>query len=397
MYKFNISAPGRVFLCGERSENVKKMCVAASLNMRTKLAFTSLSPTAMSTNIIKFEFSTIALHVKISLDTFYENFLDCKLTGNRLHEEIKEFIDLSSEEIIGTYDPNNHEHQFALQTFLYLLIIIGNREKIRINSSFVVKLSTELAIGEGLGSSTSFVVCLTACFLRWSLLQRGFIVYNFGEQELLKICDHAHLCERIIFGSTFLIDTVVSVYGSIAAFQGNVMLHTCSPLPSMKILLVSSNIKQRTITQAVIDETKKMRSFVEPIMNSTNIMSSISIRVFNEIKKYMCKLKITDSRDLSHLIPLDSCKMISKLIHMNQGLLCALGMSHPSLDFVCAIARKFSLAGKVAGSKGGFAFIFLLPNNTNNHISQVSNELRRHNFHAVVTSLCGQWSGVRVE
>lgn len=84
------------------------------------------------------------------------------------------------------------------------------------------------------------------------------------------------------------------------------------------------------------------------------------------------------------------------LIQLNQGLLRALGMSHPNLEIICAIAKKFSLAGKLmCNGGGGYAIILLLPNTTDELINQLLNELKCHNFSIKITKL--NCSGVRIE
>lgn len=84
------------------------------------------------------------------------------------------------------------------------------------------------------------------------------------------------------------------------------------------------------------------------------------------------------------------------LLQLNQGLLCALGMSHPNLDVICAIAQSFSLAGKLVGNGGGgHAIILLLPNSTGEVVNQLQNELKSHNFPVKTTNL--NCSGARIE
>lgn len=46
---------------------------------------------------------------------------------------------------------------------------------------------------------------------------------------------------------------------------------------------------------------------------------------------------------------------------MNQQLLNAIGVGHPSLDRVCAMAQQFGLSAKLTGAGGGGCAIALIP------------------------------------
>lgn len=45
---------------------------------------------------------------------------------------------------------------------------------------------------------------------------------------------------------------------------------------------------------------------------------------------------------------------------MNHNLLCALGVSHPSIDAICAAAQKWGQAAKLTGAGGGGCAIVVL-------------------------------------
>ncbi|KYN13051.1 PREDICTED: mevalonate kinase-like [Trachymyrmex cornetzi] len=401
MYRFNLSAPGTMFLCGEPNRR-NKTCIAASLDMRTTLTFSSFPPAVVRREFIGIDFSSIQLHVKIPLRQFYIHFygenynnIFSRIT---LHEMVKNFI-TSMTDYDGIYEPSNQAHQLSLQAFFFLLILISHEEHINISASFIVKLSTELPIGEGLGSSASFAVCLAACFWRWSLLQRGTVLYEFDIPDLLKISNYAQNCDSIIYNSPTKIGTIISTYGMIKIFDGGVKSTPTSQsffnLPDMKILLVFSNVSQKTESKKniKIEALKNPCLLIDFILNGIEVISTmfiymldiIDIKIYNYLKK-----KNSQSIDLT-----DNYKTLLDIIHMNQGLLKALGMSHPNLDIICAVAESFSLAGKLASKDGsGYAFI-LLPNSTDEDIQNLITILESYNFPAEITTL--NCSGIRVE
>ncbi|XP_018045217.1 PREDICTED: uncharacterized protein LOC108685088, partial [Atta colombica] len=142
----------------------------------------------------------------------------------------------------------------------------------------IIKLSMEWPIGKGLGSSASFAVCLAVCFWHWSLLQKETDLYEFGVINTLK---------------------------------------SFSNLPGMKILLIFSNVSQKT---------------------KIELLSKKSIN---------CGDKILDGGN----------------IQVNQGLLKTLGMSHPNSDIICAIDQNFLFDEKITSEDD---FILLLDNTDEN-------------------------------
>jgi len=300
MYRFNLSAPGTTFLCGEPNRR-NNTCIAASLDMRTTLTFSSFPPAVVPIEFIEIDFSSIQLHVKIPLRQFYIHFYgenyNKLFSCVTVYEIVKNFI-TSMTDYNGIYEPSNQTHQLSLQAFFFLLILISSKEHINISSSFIVKLSTELPIGDGLGSSASFAVCLAACFWRWSLLQKGIVLYEFDKQDLLKISNYAQNCDSIIYNSSTNIDTIISTYGMIKIFDkestSTLTSKSFSNLPGMKILLVFSNVEKTKSNKSMkIEALKNSHLLIDFILNSIEVISSkfiyvldiIDVKIYNRLKK----------------------------------------------------------------------------------------------------------------
>ncbi|XP_011639707.1 mevalonate kinase-like [Pogonomyrmex barbatus] len=394
MYKFSISAPGSLFLLGEhmKMHENKKAFVMTSLNMRTKLTFTSLPPNAVKMDFIELIFPNIQLHMKIPLNPFlfhfFNNNTDKTIGAHTLYEKVKIYVS----SLMGnnnTCDLILGQHESSLQTFFFLLVYIAYRHIIKITASFIVKISSDLPIGEGMGSSTSFGTCLAACFWRWSLLQKGIARYEFHAEDTSVISGCVAICERIVYKSTTSFNIVVSVHGSLLILKQNSMIKKYDHFPSIKILLVCSNVKQKDVQMHV--DTRHSQEFA---LNNISALAKASIKVFKEIKKMVTDLGQVALDDPSNL----TLRTLSDIVRINQELLNSLGISHPNLDIICAIAQNHSLSGKMAClNKYGYAFILLLPSVTDDDIAKLIDELKSHNFDASITSLCGESSGVRVE
>ncbi|XP_071580191.1 mevalonate kinase-like [Temnothorax nylanderi] len=408
MYKFTISAPGRVFLSGDPTR-YNELCIAASLDQRTTLKFASTQSSPQFSGYIEINFISIRLYTLIPLTVlrglFAQGNLNSQLTEADLYELVRNFVNSSSlMDVFGNnYDRNNRAHQLSLQAFFLLLILISRDGKtiISTQSSFSVEISTELAIGEGLGSSASFATCLAACFYRW-LFRREDV---FDEIDLIDIFSYVYECERIIYNSpTGLIDSVISVYGSMVRFQNkmstnrHLQFDDIGNIPGMKILLVSSNVSQKTISEQneQMEGMRQSYPFIESVQrNIDNVVNEFK-DTLEDTEKKIDQIGLTEEQKLDYLK--DCCVQLATLIRMNQGLLCVLGMSHPNLDVICAIARQFSIsfAGKLANNGGGgYAFILLSPDSPATHINCILNKLKSLNFSAQITNL--NCNGVRNE
>ena len=330
MFKFSLSAPGTMLLCGERN----KSCVAASLDMRTVVTF-SLFPPVDRREFIEINFSSIQLHMKIPLDQYYRCFTDENYGfiyfPVMLHEKVKSFIN-SMTDYEGIYDPNNQTHKLSLQGFFFLLASISFQKEIIIKSSFIVELSSKLPIGEGLGSSSSFVVCLTACFLRWYLLEKRKFRDTFKSKDLQHIMKYANDCEKFVYNSSNIIDIVISTYGMIKVFEEKSQIYNFFDISSMKILLVSSNVSQ-SIEQSNGNESERasqlsktmemkvkehLPCFIDFVLNSMETISKTFIRTLRRIDEKTYSLKQMGIVEINsiHLINYYKKLMVSLILRI---------------------------------------------------------------------------------
>lgn len=239
--KFKISAPGSLILYGDHMIMYEKHVVTASLDLRTTIEFCELTS---SKNIIEIEFPDVNLSLNLSLEGvlnyFFANTYFNPMTDHILLLKHVQYFITSN----GMW--NTYEQKFSLQIFLFLLLYIVYKEEIDIKS-FHVRLTTELPIKAGLGSSTSFAVCIAACFLHWARLQRGVRYNIFNEEELNDISEYVEYCEEVVQKYTLGMYHEVCIYGQIIRFRYSIQEGSNIRLlkvPRMKILLIDSRIRR---------------------------------------------------------------------------------------------------------------------------------------------------------
>lgn len=383
MISFEVSAPGKVILFGEHAVVYGKTAIAASLDLRTNLKFKELLNVE---DVIKLNFDSIHLIVSVSIQyirkyiSIYRS-LEVKNNHDNFYDHIQQFVRL-----IGY---NNLQQKLSLEAFVYLLIYISEKEQIDIKPA-ELHLSTELSVGAGLGSSASFAVCLSTCFLHWSRLQKN-ICKTLDVEDLKLISQYAFECEKIIHGTPSGIDNSICTYGSILEFRKNDSMNFISNARKMKILLVDTRVQRST--KAQVEKTTNLKltypTVIDHILDAIDNISKEALQIF---KKDIIQTHKDDARMCEvH----EEFNKLMMLININQNLLAALQASHPSLDRICAEARNYAFAAKLTGAGGGgHAFVLLPPDTQPETISSISRKLIADGYCVTLTSLGG--AGVKI-
>lgn len=185
--EFQLSAPGKIILFGEHSVVHKRTAIATSLNKRTTLKFVETKNQS-----IEIKMPQIGFFQKFSI-TQIENILNKSIPlMNNVSFSIVEpkrilhdlFLDEISNDIssLGIH-PLTVQQTSAFKGILYLLRGMLGSVDLDLKS-FNIEMSSQLAIGAGMGSSASFAVCLAAAFLHY--IRRSFKVNNSGLVNVSK-------------------------------------------------------------------------------------------------------------------------------------------------------------------------------------------------------------------
>lgn len=376
MIQFKVSAPGKVILFGEHAVVYGKTAVAASVDLRTTLHFSELPETEQT---VKICFPKLNLFISIPLQQIQTFFLlnrDMELIENfqMLHDKVKEFV--------GTISFANLQQKLSMEAFFYLFIYIAQKEEVNVKP-FQVQVNTELAISSGLGSSSSFAVCLAACFLHWSRLQKDIYEEVFDFPTLEIVSKYALNCERIMHGNPSGIDNSICTYGSVIEFKKGEYVKPISNVHAMKILLVDTRVNRSTkaLMERLLELKRRYPVVIDLIMDCIDNISKEAIQVIEQ-------LKVSSQTDEESIC--QGYRQLMTLINMNQGLLATCQVSHPSLDRICAEAQNYALAAKLTGAGGGgHAYVLLLPNTQPETISSISRKLLADGFTVKLTTLGG--------
>ncbi|XP_070157673.1 mevalonate kinase-like [Polyergus mexicanus] len=387
MIKFQVSAPGKMILYGEPLAMYGKNIVAASVDLRTRLKFCEIIDN--NRDIIKIEFPDVDLNLNLSLNSilnffFYDDETDLFLYDNIwLLRRVQYFITLN-----GMW--RTYAQKFSLQTFFFLFIYIANQEIFDIKP-FRMHLTTQLAMRAGLGSSTSFTVCLAAAFLHWARLQRN-VDGAFNHDDLEKISIYALKCEELIQNYVLELDHDVCSYGRILRFYYNSARLTIKirklNVPKMKILLIDSKICPNKREQ--MKRLAEMRSSYPTSVNIVfNILNTLSKQAFSNLAEIN-----NIHRDNLYQLQ-EKYAALNICIMLNQEILRDLRLSHPKLDIICAITKRYGFMGKLTSFGGRYVYILLPPYASEENITNLSTHLMLEGFTVTMTSMC--CSGVKID
>ncbi|XP_029172233.1 uncharacterized protein LOC114941409 isoform X2 [Nylanderia fulva] len=307
LINFIISAPGRIVLSGEDTAVYGKHLVVAALDIRTKLEFRELSEA--EGKIIKIDFNRVALQKDIFLEDVERYFFQTNLS--EIYTNPIRFLRYVTYFITTHGLWSTHEQKFSLQMFFYLFYSMTYDLE---RKPFYVHVSTKLPPGSGLGSSTSFAVCLAACFLHWRCLQGGHHI-SFNNEELMTIKRYSESCKDVMQEDVFpWVDAEICIHGKIRSHQ-----HT-----HYKSLLTSIINLQKVIKILIVPTTKEQ----------------------------------------SKKIRADKMAHMKKDIARNQQLLNKYRLSPPAFNVVGNIAKIFGYGAKQTSFGGKFAYIVLQPDIT---------------------------------
>ncbi|KAN0018608.1 hypothetical protein ACTFIU_008536 [Dictyostelium citrinum] len=362
-----VSAPGKIILFGEHAVVLEKTAIASALSLRTTVTFT---PNTNNTLLLDFpDLPGFGIR-EWSLDEFkklnhFPHDIDIlkPIECNELfQQELNKIIDIK-----------------GIHTFLFLFCALTKCTK-----AFNIKITSDLPIGAGLGSSASFCVSICAGLLKAldSYICGGCkqCVGGGDEQhQQQQICDEqlnlinlwSLQGEKIMHGTPSGIDNAVATFGKALTFtrkNGYRILE--KGIPPLRILITNTKVSRstKTLVEGVIQRSKLYPILIDPVSNLIDTISSQCIESFNQYHTDRDFEKLQQTMDL--------------MFDMNQHLLSGCyGVGHSSIDTIVSITKSLGFHTKLTGAGGGGCVITLLKQDTTtDQLSNLKSTLSSNGF-----------------
>ncbi|XP_029172223.1 mevalonate kinase-like [Nylanderia fulva] len=377
MANFKISAPGRIVLSGEHSAMYGKKFVVAGLNLRTRLEFQELPE---SERYISINFSRIDLRKNIPVETIESYFFNTNLSD--MQSSPMDFFRYVTYFITMHCLWETLEQRFSLHVFFYLFYFFTyDLEK---RSPFRISVTTEIPLGNGLGSSTSFAACLAGCFLHWKSLQRGNHI-RFNRDDLVTIKRYTESCEDFMQEYVLPpIDAYTCIYGQVQYYQHKRYKYFVGEVTNLqtvlKVLVIATNIRQDKKERAL--QIAVLNSKASDFKTFMNSLDDVALTIYDRLAY------INNIRNIENPIDYQNAyKNLQSDIIRNQQLLKKYHLSQPDFDTISEIASQFEYGAKLTGFAGGFAYIVLRPNLTDVEIQHLQEQFTNKNFTTKIATI----------
>jgi len=345
-----VSAPGKIILFGEHAVVLGKTAIATSLSLRARVVISRNNENKLNLDLPDLkEFGT----GKWDLDAFktLPNFpkqtdplkpIECD------PEFLNQLLTLTSVK--------------GIATFLFLFSAITG-----CNKGFNIKLSSDLPIGAGLGSSASFCVGLCGGLLEAMDIYAcgkcdqcsGANKNTSGEYNPCNVqSDLINLWslqgEKLMHGTPSGIDNAVSTFGKALTFTRRAGYKILERgIPPLRILITNTRVGRSTkiLVENVINRSQKYTDLIEPV---SNLIDTISMQCIACFERYEADSNFDELQASMEL-----------MFDMNQSLLSGCyGVGHSSIDNIVSITKSLGFHTKLTGAGGGGCVITLLKPST---------------------------------
>jgi mevalonate kinase len=359
IFSCKYSAPGKAILSGEHSVVYGKYAIAFTLKLRTYVE-------------IKVYGSTISNDLNVLLQDYN---LDLHYSWTNI--------------LYGLTTPEQSKFDLIMPLFakiakdlLPIVPEIGLSSLVQLLEKHKVVLSirSALPINSGIGSSASMNVALSASLLQF---------FNFVNKMRFQKCidfrsnielfntyidKYAYFGESLVHGNPSGLDnTVVRVGGMITYVRTDKKFDRISFQPNFKFIIIDSHTKRFTIE--IIKRVKYLKDeFPQLFENIMNSMGQCTEDIISIIKS--CK----------ELNKADEDKL-QELIAINHQILSTLLITHPNLESIVEVCKKYGIASKFTGAGFGGSVIGIIKNSllesNKDLLDQVQQELQKSGFNII--------------
>lgn len=230
---------------------------------------------------------------------------------------------------------------------------------------FRIAVRSRLPRGMGLGSSAAIAVAITRA-----------VAHCLGiTVDDKRINEIAFQCEKIAHGNPSGIDNAISCYGKAMLFRNTSSLNGETSGDEMT--------SKATIETVITDEEPPLViAFSHDVGSTLEQVAGVRQRYDQNTAEYEAVFEQIDDLALRGAEALRSRQYdrLGPMMNVCHGLLNALQVSTPDIEYLVALARSNGAAGaKLTGAGGGGAIVALCPNNVN----QVTSAIRKAGYQAM--------------
>jgi len=196
-----------------------------------------------------------------------------------------------------------------------------------------IEINSKVPVAAGLGSSAAVVTAVTAAV-------GALLKLEMSKEEIFRITYEA---EKTVHGTPSGVDPAISTFGGALLFQIDTGFKPLEVKAEMPLVIGDTGVERSTRVQV-----EKVRHIMhdyprvaEPIRKAAREIVLRAIDAFKE----------------------NDLRTLGELMNINHALLCGVGVSHESLEWLVTAARKGgALGAKLTGAGGGGCMIALTDN-----------------------------------
>lgn len=347
------SAPGKVILFGEHAVVFGEPAVAAALS---DLRIT-VKVTPTTTKQVGIQMPDLPTPIDVT-------FSSKALRLQSLHEPPTKYDAAALQKVLLAQMPTLDE--LSVSALVPLIYLLNQLTPSHLDTGLVIQVrSQDLPVGAGLGSSAAFGVACSAALLRLSLSSPPLGKPTNEQLEIINT--YSFYSEILLHGTPSGIDNAVSTFGGAIDYtkkDGNTTMEKFD-MPHLEMILANTHVPRST--KLLVAGVRKL------YVQHPNVVGSI----------LSCMGNIAG--DFRRMDSFHGSDELLTLVRTNQHMLCAVGVSHPSLNRICEIVDRVSggaAAAKLTGAGGGgCAMIVLQPGQSSQETSrkiQHALENKRH-------------------
>ncbi|KAI9179663.1 Mevalonate kinase [Blastocladiella emersonii ATCC 22665] len=372
------SAPGKTILFGEHSVVYGKMAIATAVNLRSYALLYPVSQTSSDADApadhVTIAMPDVALRLSIPCDALQPFVTATAGRGAPRNLEQRDALAaLVEEHHQRAHGAKLHETQLAASlAALHLVTAICPLDRV---PPLMLLLRSQIPIGSGLGSSASLSVAMAGALLKgFGAIAGGSESSDGGKQAqspqrspkrarttsgsgtspattrsnpdtkaaLDLINAWALAAERVIHGTPSGVDNTVVTFGGALAYTKGDGMETLTGFDAFEFLLVDSKVQKNTMVQVGKVKARRdaMPAVINPVLDAMDALARAGRQTL------IAGSGASEAKG-------EGAASLNDLIRVNQSLLAAIDVSHPTLEQIIATAAKHGLAAKLTGAGGG--------------------------------------------